>query len=137
MTSMNSMRITVAVVGILLPYLVRIPGGAAWVERYTDVGVRGFLLFGAFNAIAWGSIVALSFLFRRPGPLLIPCVLGFGFLAWAHNEVDLASDAQAGLALLVIPIVALAPIVVGGALGYVRDRRLRRHDNAIAGKVEG
>ena len=133
MTPMNSMRIAVAVVGILLPYLVRIPGGAAWVERSTDVGWRGFLLFGAFNAIAWGSIVGLSFLFRRPEPLLIPCVLGFGFLAWAHNEVDLNSDAQAGLALLVIPIVALAPILVGAVLGYVLDRRLRR----VAGKVEG
>lgn len=132
-TPMNATRLSVAVVGILLPYLVRIPGGAAWVEQYTDVGWRGFWLFGAFNAIAWGSIVALSFLFHRPGPLLIPCVLGFGFLAWAHNEVDLASDAQAALALLVIPIVALAPIVLGGVLGYVLDRRLRR----VAGKVEG
>ena len=125
---MNLARLAVAVVGILLPYIARIPGGAAWVEQYTDVGVVGFLFFGAFNAIPWGSIVGFSFLFRRPGPLLIPCVLGFGFLGWAHYNVDLASDAQASLLLLVVPILAMVPIVVGGVLGYVLDRRLRRHD---------
>ncbi len=130
---MNTTRIIIAIVGILLPYLVRVPRGAAWVEQYTDTSVGGFMFFGAFNAIAWGSIVALSFLFRRPAPLLIPCVLGFAFLAWAHYTLDLASDAQAAIALIFIPIFALLPIALGGAFGYVLDRRLRRHDNDRTG----
>jgi hypothetical protein len=87
------------------------------------------LLFGAFNAIAWGSIVALSFLFRKPEPLLIPCAAGFIFLGWAHYTLDLASDAQAAVALIFIPIYALLPIALGGAVGYVLDHRLRRHDD--------
>ena len=129
-TFVNKTRIIVAIVGILLPYLVRIPRGGAWVQQYTDGGLGEFLLIGAFNAIAWGSIVALSFLFRKPTPLLIPCVLGFTFLAWAHYTLDLASSAQASIALIFIPIYALLPIALGGALGYVLDRRLRRHDTA-------
>jgi hypothetical protein len=121
----NTIRIIIAIVGILLPYAVRIPRGAPWVEQYTDTSIGGFLFFGAFNAIAWGSIVALSFLFRRPALLLIPCALGFGFLACAHYTLDLASDAQAAVALIFIPIYALVPIALGGAFGYVLDRRLR------------
>ena len=77
---MNSTRIIIAITGILLPYLVRVPRGSAWVEQYTDISVGGFLFIGAFNAIAWGSIVALSFLFRRSLPLIIPCAFGFAFL---------------------------------------------------------
>jgi hypothetical protein len=126
----NITRIIVAIVGILLPYVVRIPRGAAWVEQYTDVSLGGFLFIGAFNAIAWGSIIALSFLYRRPALLLLPCVAGFAFLGWAHYTLDLASDAQAAIALDFIPVYALLPIALGGAIGYVLDRRLRRHDNA-------
>ncbi len=125
---MNKTRITIVVIGILLPYVVRIPRGAAWVEQYTDVSVGSFLFFGAFNALAWGSIVALSFLYRRPEPLLFPTLLGFGFLTWAHYTLDLASDAQAAIALIFIPVYALLPIACGGVFGYVLDRRLRRHD---------
>ncbi|MCK6474015.1 MAG: hypothetical protein L6R28_20015 [Planctomycetes bacterium] len=127
---MKKARIIIALVGIFLPYLVRVPRGVAWVEQYTDSSVGGFLFIGAFNAIAWGTIVALSFLFSRPAPLLIPCALGFGFLTWAHYTLDLASDAQAAIALILIPIYALLPIALGGAFGYVLDRRLRRHNHA-------
>lgn len=124
---MKRMRIAVAVIGILLPYLVRIPRGAAWLEQYTDTGLRGFLFIGAFNAMAWGSIIALSFLFRRPALLLFPCVTGFTFLGWAHYTLDLAADAQAAIALSIIPIYALLPIAVDGAAGYALNRRSNRH----------
>ena len=119
---MKTIRILIVVVGIVLPYIVRIPRGSAWVEQYTDISVQGFLFFGAFNAIAWGSLFALSFWLRRPAALLFPCVLGFSFLAWAHNSLDLAADAQAGISFIVIPIYALLPISVGAAIGYVVDR---------------
>jgi hypothetical protein len=62
---MNIARVLIAITGILLPYLVRIPRGSRWLEQYTDVSVEGFLFLGAFNAVAWGSIVGLSFLAHR------------------------------------------------------------------------
>lgn len=120
---MNAARLAIVILGIVLPYAVRIPRGTAWVEQYASAGVGGFLVLGAFNAIAWGSLIALSFLIRRPAMLLIPCVLGFGFMAWAHATLDLAADAQAGVALILIPLRALVPIALGGVVGCVLDRR--------------
>jgi len=123
---MLATRILIAVVGILFPYLARLPGGTAWMGQYTSGGVAGFLLLGAFNTIAWGSMLALSFLFYRPASLLFPCLAGFAFLGWAHYSLDLAADAQAAIALVFIPVFALVPIAIGGALGYPLDRYLVR-----------
>lgn len=116
------LRLIIAIVGILLPYAARIPGGAAWLGQYAAAGVGGFLMIEAFNAVTWSSLIGLSFLIRRPIMLLIPCVLGFGYLAWAHATLDLSTDAQAGIALALIPIYALVPIGVGGVVGYAVDR---------------
>ncbi len=127
---MDLLRQTISMMGILLPYAVRVPRGDAWVQQYTDTGIVGFLFITLFNAIAVGALIGISYMFRRPVPLLIPCILGFGFLGWAHYNLDLASDAQASLALIFIPIYALAPIAVGAAIGYAIDRWLRRHDAA-------
>lgn len=130
MQLMDTTRFIVAVIGIFLPWLVRLPRGAAWVEQYTDVSLAGILFFSACNAIAWGSIIAISYLYRRPAPLLIPCLLGFGVLTWGHSTLDLASDAQAAVALVFIPILALPAIALGGGLGLALDRYLTRHHPA-------
>lgn len=127
---MHASRIAIVVVGVLLPYAVRIPRGIDWLRQYTDVEPGGHLFFGAFNAVAWGSLFVASFLFRRAAPLLVPCLLGFGFLGWAHSRLDLSSDAQAGIALVFIPLYALLPIAVGTVIGMVVDRRLARRDAA-------
>jgi hypothetical protein len=63
--NLNTARIIVAAFGILRPYLVPLPRRARWVQHYRDVSIGGFLFFGAFIAIAWGSILALSFLYHR------------------------------------------------------------------------
>ena len=128
--TMNIARIIVAVAGILLPYLVRLPRGLDWAGQYTDTGFLGFAFFSAFNAIAWGSIIAVSFLYRRIISLIFPAVFGFGFLAWAHYGLDLRADAQAAIALVFIPIYSLVFIAVGGFFGFVVDRFLRRYDAA-------
>ena len=122
---MNIARIIVAVVGIFFPYLVRFPRGMEWVAQYTNTGLFGFMFFGAFNAIAWGSIIGVSFLYRRVISLLFPVVFGFGFLGWAHYSLDLRADAQAAIGLVFIPIYSLVFIAVGGLFGFVVDRFLR------------
>ena len=123
--TMRKARILVVLLGLLLPYATRLPRGAEWLHQYTDLSFGGWLFLGAFNAIAWGAILVVSFLYRRPVSLFVPSLLGFGFLAWAHYTLDLAADAQAAIALIFIPIVALAPILVGAAIGYFLDRRSR------------
>lgn len=123
---MQKLRIAVMVFGIFLPYLARVPRGLAWLNDYTAGGLGGFLLIGVFNAIAWGSISALSFWYRQPTSLLFPAAFGFSYLAWAHFSLDLKADAQAAIALAFIPIYALLPMSVGALIGYVVDRRPRR-----------
>ena len=123
---MKKARTTIIVVGILCPYLVRLPRGLDWLAQYTGTemaaGLEGFMFISVFNAIAWGSLIALSFLYQRVESLAIPSVLGFGFLAWAHFNLDLRSDAQASVALVFIPIYASVVIVAGGLLGWFYDR---------------
>lgn len=121
-------RFIVVLVGVLLPYAARLPRGIEWLRQYTDTSPGGWLFLAAFNAIAWVAMLAISFTYRRPASLIAPCLLGFGFLAWAHATLDLTADAQAAIALVVIPIYALIPIAVGGIVGYAIDRKMRRHD---------
>jgi hypothetical protein len=126
--TLSRARLLVVLVGLVLPYLARLPGGFAWLAQYTATGPGGWLLLGGFNAIAWGTLLAISFAYRHPVSLLAPALAGFGFLAWAHATLDLQSDAQAPVALVFLPIYALAPILLGGLVGYFVDRRLRRRD---------
>ncbi len=121
-----SARLLLVIASVVLPYAARLPFGLEWVRQYTDVGLGGWLLLGGFNAIAWSALLGISFLYRRPIALLVPCLIGFGVLAWAHATVDLRADAQSALALIFIPVYALLPITLGGVLGYLLDRKLRR-----------
>lgn len=127
---MRNSRFIVVLIGVLLPYAARLPHGIEWLHQYTDMDLGGWLFFLALNSIAWGAILAISFMYRRPVSLIAPCLLGFGFLVWAHSTLDLRADAQAAIALIFIPIYALVPIVVGAVIGYIVDRRLRRYDAA-------
>ena len=126
--TMHKARVMIVVIGIVLPYLARVPQGAEWLGQYTNTGFGGWLFFSALNAIAWGCLLTLSFNYQRPVSLLAPCILGFGFLAWAHGtQVDLNADPQAAIALVIVPVCALGPIAIGGILGYFVDRKLVRN----------
>lgn len=118
-------RVAMVLLGILLPYLARLPGGADWLAQYTNTGLAGALFLSALNAVAWGSLLAISFLYRLPRSLVVAALPGFAFLAWAHYSLDLSADAQSALGIVMFPIYALLPILAGGALGYLLDRRAR------------
>jgi len=121
---MLAIRSAIVVFGVLLPYLARIPGGSSWLQQYTNSGIGGFLFFSVFNAIAWGAILSFTFLYKNKLPIIAPVLFGFVPLIWVHSVYDLSSDAQAAIGLVFIPIYALAPIAVGGFVGYLMDRYL-------------
>ena len=121
---MNTARIIVALIGIFLPYVARLPRGMAWVSQYLNVGIGGFIFFAALNAIAWGSIIGVSYFYKQPVSLILPALFAFGFLAWAHYSLDLAADAQSAIALVFIPLCALPLVGIGGLIGYLIDRKL-------------
>lgn len=132
--TMAQARWAVVAVGLVLPYLARLPGGLDWLAQYTAGGLGGALLLSGFNAIAWGAIVAISVAYRHAASVLAPALAGFVPLAWAHASLDLASDAQAAIALVFIPVYALLPIAVGGVVGGVIDRRLRARSHDGVGR---
>lgn len=70
--TMGKAQIIVILVGLFLPYAARVPRGIEWLQQYTDTDLRGWLLLAAFNAIAWGAILAVSLMYRRPSSLLVP-----------------------------------------------------------------
>lgn len=121
----RNQRIAVATIvfttGALLPYLVRLIRGERWLMQYIDVGA-GALLLQAFNAIPLCGIFALTYIYRRVFPIIFPILPTFGFLAYGHYNLDLASDAQAGIALVFIPIYAVAFVAAGGVVGLLVDR---------------
>ncbi|PUA26698.1 MAG: hypothetical protein B0W54_23460 [Cellvibrio sp. 79] len=121
---MLTIRIAIVIFGILLPYIARIPGGSGWLHQYTGNDIGGFLFIGVFNAIAWGAVLSFTFLYKYKRSVIAPVLFGFVPLAWVHSVYDISSDAQAGVGLVFIPIYALAPIAVGGVIGYLIDRYL-------------
>jgi len=123
---MKSARIMVVIVGVALPYLARLPGGWGWVGQAAETGFLGFLFFGAFNAIAWGSIFCVSFIYRRAVSLIFPAAIGLGYLARAYYKLDFKTDAEPGLWLIFLPIYSLGYVFVGVCIGLVVDRVLTR-----------
>ncbi|MEN0106513.1 MAG: hypothetical protein AAGC84_08820 [Pseudomonas sp.] len=123
---MHNARLAVLIIGVLLPYLARLLKGIDGLLQYTSAGLGGLMLLCGFNAVAWGSVLAISFFYHRPLSLLAPALAGFAYIAWAHYQLDLAADAQSSIGIIFIPIYALLPIVVGGVVGYGLDRYWRR-----------
>jgi hypothetical protein len=120
---MKLFRCLLVVFGFALPYLARLPRGAAWLQQYTHLsGLAGFLFLSAFNAIPVIAMLALTFVYRKRSSALFPAAAGFAFLGWHHAQLDLSADAQAAIALIFIPIYALAPIALGAGLGFLFDR---------------
>jgi len=119
---MRVARGVVVIAGILVPYLARLLPGGGGVGPYVQQGLSAVLFLEVFNVIAWGSIVACSVLYRHPAALLPPALLGFGYVGWGHYVLDLSANAQAGGAIVLIPVYALPFIAVGGGGGYFLDR---------------
>lgn len=124
---MTKARLAIAIFGIVLPYVSRLPGvfirGPDWLWSYFGDGMGLTLLLGGFNAISWGAILAASYTYRNPHAAWFPAVLGFAFPAFAHAFLDLSSDAQAAIALVLIPILSLPLVFAGWLAGRWFDRR--------------
>lgn len=119
------LRVLIVVFALVLPYLSRLPGGREWLGQLTQGGWGGFLFLATCSAVVWGGLLVCSWLYRRMSSLWIPALLGYGFLAWVYGSIDLRADAQAALGLLIAPMYSLAPMLLGGLIGWWFDRRLR------------
>lgn len=123
-------RWTIAIAGILAPYLARIPGtlihGPGWLTSYFGDTFWAPLFFGVFNAVCWVPAVLATRSYRHAASVWFPAVGALGSSMALHAAVDLAADAQAAIALIVIPFYTLPFTLVGWWLGRLYDRRRAR-----------
>lgn len=121
----------VLVLGLLLPYLARIPlsfvRGWDWLLAYLP-SVNGVLFFSSFNLLAvlpltvlawasasWGTPVA----FWVVAALFIIVTLAF------HAIYDLSTDAQAAIGLVAVPAFICWGTAALGLIGFFLERWLR------------
>lgn len=120
----------ILVLGLVLPYLARIPGiprhGMDWFLSYLP-SLVAVLFFGVFNLIPLAALFLLRIIIpNRSLPFYMATLLSYGFMFWAHATLDLASDAQAAIALFFIPIYASGLVVAGWVIGWVIGLCLQR-----------
>lgn len=128
-SAMSSARIVVAVVGIALPYVARLPGvfvrGPEWLTSYAGSG-PGAVLFFALTAINWGAVVLGTLAYRAIPAVVVAALVGFAWPAYQHATLDLASDAQAAAGLVAIPVNSLPLVGLGWVLGFWVDDWVHR-----------
>lgn len=118
---MRSARYAVVVVGLLLPLVARLVGwivvGSSATKLLSEL--LAMAIASPLNALCIGGIVLASHGFRRPATILFPALPVFGVQAFYYSRLDLAADAQAGIALVLIPLYSLAAALAGWVLGLV------------------
>ena len=123
----TGIQILVVAVGILLPYLARIPGiltrGPAWFTSFLDGGIGAAVFFGAFNAVLWASVLLAVRSYRHARSAWFPVIIGFALPALAYATIDLAASSTAALGLVFIPLEAVPLVAVGWLVGRYFDRR--------------
>lgn len=110
--------------GFFLPYLARLPGiprhGSQWFWSYLP-SMKAFILIGVFNAILLLVLLVLYFIGKRYQKSTIPfrcaAISAYIFLFFMHANLDLAADAQAGVAVLFIPVLAVPVALAGWGVG--------------------
>jgi hypothetical protein len=126
---MTTARWLVVLVGILLPYAIRILGipahGVGWFTSYLG-GIDALLFFGAFNAICWVSILLSTYAYRHVRSIWFPALGGFGACAYLHSTLDLASSSTAAIGLIFIPIYCLPFVFFSWLIGLLFDRLVFR-----------
>jgi len=123
---MHRNRWLVAILGVLTPYLSRLPGvpgnGWGWLTSYFGDTFYAPLFFGAFNAVCWGAVILGSLAYHRPQTIWFPAAGALLSSFWMHSTVDLAADAQAAIALVIIPFLTLPFSATGWIIGYFTER---------------
>ena len=109
----------------LIPYACRIWRGLDWVAQYlpdnNDHLISGLLFIGIFASLPAIPLIA-AFLLRKwiPVTFFLSIILATALLGFWHHNYDLASDAQAAIGLVIIPIMAtMITSAVAGIVGTI------------------
>lgn len=121
----------------LVPYICRMGRDVEWVAQYLpDEGHRlsGLFYFGSFAPLpAIPLVVVLLFRTRLPVTFAVSILVATTLLVFWHHNYDIASDAQAVIGLIFIPMYAtLITAVVSGFTAVIEF--LIRRNRKIATK---
>ena len=125
----------------LVPYACRLWRGLDWVAQYLpDKGhlIFGLLFFGAFASLPAIPLI-VTYLRRRRNPItfVVSVIVATILLSYWHHNYDLASDAQAAIGLVFIPIYAsVITGVITNILGWIESFIRKRIANRLAGTSE-
>ena len=133
----------IALTGLILPFAANFIGGLFngfppeqyWVvSRYNpQINWGGIILIILSDCFAVGAASASRLILYRAGRVmrLIPTFLGYGLLALCHYNIDLGSDAQAGIALLFAPFFAALVIAAAtSAVLFLNHLAVRRREKS-------
>ena len=115
----------------LLPYLCRLPRGIDWAKQYLpDEGhlVGGLMFFHCFYSIPAVLLILSIYTSKK---YAIPFIFTFLTVTIAtiyfNYDYDLASDAQAAIGLIFMPIIAsflgLIAFLLGHAIQYLINKK--------------
>ena len=109
----------------LIPYACRIWRGLDWVAQYlpdnNDHLILGLIFLGVFASLPAIPLIA-AFLLRKwiPVTFVLSIIVATALLGFWHHNYDLASDAQAAIGLVIIPIMAtMITSAVAGIVGTI------------------
>lgn len=123
---MKTARLLIIVVGVLLPFLARIPGalieGKSWFTSYFDGGFGGVAFIIGLHVLCWGSILLATFSYKQTTAVWFPAVFGFAFAGLSHAFLNLNSSSTAALGLVAIPLLSVPVVLIGWLLGLWYQR---------------
>ena len=123
---MKTARVLIVVIGILLPFLSRIPGalikGKSWFTCYFDGGLGGTAFISALQALCWGSILLATLSYKQTNAVWFPGAFGFAFVGLSHAFLNLSSSSTAAIGLVAIPLLSLPVVLVGWLIGLWYQR---------------
>lgn len=114
----------------IVPYISRIWRGLDWVTQYLPD--KGYLISGLLFFLGFASVPAipliLAFLLRKwiPITFVVSTVTATALLVYWHHDYDLASDAQAAIGLIFIPIYTATITAVIAGIVAVFELLIRR-----------
>ena len=120
----------VVLLGLALPFLVRIslanPGDTRLLRQYSGAGLSAILFLEALNLIPIAAAALSTMVFRRFNLWLIPVGAGYAYVGFWHARLDLSSDAQASIGLVVIPVLSVQYFLGGALAAALSDFCLHR-----------
>ncbi|MEI7945353.1 MAG: hypothetical protein WCJ02_01590 [bacterium] len=120
-----------------IPYACRIWRGLDWVAQYLpdnkDQLISGLIFVGIFASLPAIPLAAV-FLLRKwiPVTFVLSIIVATALLGFWHHNYDLASDAQAAIGLIFIPIIAtMITSVVAGITGIIEFLVRRNRERKV------